>query len=121
MNCRTFVIIVLTLAFVLAMTVSVFADTPSAIKGDDDLILVGLKTENRSVTANDATGLKAVLLSIIGDYDTVITDYTYQSGSSGYYSHSISIERDYAWIWSCILLIVVMYCVFRAIGGIICK
>lgn len=121
MNGRLFVILVLTMAFVLAMAVSAYADTPSAIKSDDDLRLVDVQSTKQRVSANDSNGLKAVILGMIGDYETVITDYTYQSGSSGYYSHSISIEKDYAWIWSCIMLVVALYCTFRIIGGIICK
>lgn len=121
MPVRKFVIIVLTLAFVLAMAVSAYADIPSAIKNDDDLRLIEVKSTTKSVTANDSNGLKAVILGMIGDYETVITDYTYQSGASGYYSHSISIERDYAWIWSCVLFIVAVFCTFKIIGGLICR
>lgn len=86
---------------------------------DNDVKLKGVSVTRETVTANDATGFKAVMLSLLGDYETVVTDYTYQSGSSGYYSHSISIERDWAWIMSCAVFIVVLYCFFRAVGGIL--
>lgn len=89
--------------------------------GGDDLVLRSVNVSNERITSNDANGFKAVMLSLIGDYETVITDYTYQSGSSGYYSHSISIERDWSWIWSCIMFIVCIYCTFRAVGGILCR
>lgn len=89
--------------------------------GGDDLVLRSVNVSNERITANDANGFKAIMLSLIGDYETVITDYTYQSGSSGYYSHSISIERDWSWIWSCIMFIVCIYCTFRAVGGILCR
>lgn len=90
-----------------------------AYAADDDLILRSVNVSNEKVTASDANGFKAVMLSLIGDYETVITDYTYQSGTSGYYSHSISIERDWSWIWSCVCFIVVIYCFFRMIGGLV--
>lgn len=79
--------------------------------------LVSAETKSQRITAADATGLKAVMLSLIGDYETTITDYTYQSGSSGYYSHSINIERDWSWICSCGVFAIVLYCTFKAIGG----
>lgn len=90
-----------------------------AYAADDDLILRSVNVSNERVTASDANGFKAVMLSLIGDYETVITDYTYQSSASGYYSHSISIERDWSWIWSCVCFIVVVYCFFRSIGGML--
>lgn len=79
--------------------------------------LVSAETKSQRITAANATGLKAVILSLIGDYETTITDYTYQSGSSGYYSHSINIERDWSWICSCGIFAIVLYCTFKAIGG----
>lgn len=89
---------------------------------DNDIRLKGVSVTRETVTPQDANGLKAIMLELIGDYETVVTDYTYQSGSSGYYSHSISIERDWSWIFTCSLFIVVIYCVFRAVGGILsCK
>lgn len=103
----------------------VYADTTdSAISykiDDNDLTLVSVESSLKKVSSEDTNGLKSLLLEIIGDYDTVITDYTYQSGGSGYYSHSISIERDWAWIMTCALWIVITFCAFRIIGGILCR
>ena len=98
-------------------------DTDSDTTTDPDTVyilepeLVSAETKSQKITAADATGLKAVMLSLIGDYETTITDYTYQSGSSGYYSHSINIERDWSWICSCGVFAIVLYCTFKAIGG----
>lgn len=85
-----------------------------AIEGE----LVSVEKSLMRVSASDATGFKAVMLSLLGDYETVITDYTYQSGSSGYYSHSINIERDWSWICSAAIFGLVIFCVFRFIGGL---
>lgn len=68
------------------------------------------------VSASDSNGFKAVLLGLLGDYETVITDYEYRTGNNTYTSHSIQIERDYAWICSACVLGVVLFCVFRIIG-----
>ena len=112
---KKIIVVIMALAVVLCSSVFAFA-TDSAIKAP---VLEKVEITSKRVSAENSNGLKAVILGMIGDYETVITDYTYNNGS--YTSHSISIERDYAWIWSAILLVVVMYCVFRAIGGIICK
>lgn len=78
--------------------------------------LVNVEKSLMRVSANDATGFKAVMLGLLGDYETVITDYTYQSSGTGYYSHSISIERDWSWICSAAIFGLVIFCVFRVIG-----
>lgn len=72
------------------------------------------------VSASNSNGFKAVLLNLLGDYETVITDYTYQS-SNGYTSHSIQIERDWSWICSAAVLGVVLFCVFKLIGGLLVR
>lgn len=73
------------------------------------------------ISASDSTGFKSVMLSLIGDYETVVTDYTYQSGGSGYLSHSINVERDWSWIMSCAMFMLVVFCVFRLVGGFLCR
>lgn len=88
---------------------------------DNQVLLKSVSVSNEKITAEDATGFKAIMLSLIGDYETTVTDYTYQSGSSGYYSHSINVERDWSWIMSCCGFFLVVYCVLRTVGGLICK
>ena len=98
-------------------------DIMSLISGSRSTPIEGeLISSNKSVqrvSASDSTGFKSVVLSLLGDYETTITDYTYQS-SNGYTSHSIQIERDWSWICSACILGLVLFCVFRIIGGIIC-
>lgn len=87
---------------------------------DNTLTLKSVNVSNERITANDTNGLKSIMLDLIGDYETVVTDYVYQN-TSGYTTHSITIERDWSWILSCCLFIVVVYCTFRAVGGILWK
>lgn len=82
--------------------------------------LLEVKSTTNRVSASDATGLKSLMLTLIGDYDTVVTDYTYQS-SNGYTTHSIQIERDWSWIISAVLFAVVIYCTIRGIVAILCR
>lgn len=83
---------------------------------EDDMILTDVSTEVFRVSASDATGLKAVVLGVIGDYETVVTDYEYRSGSTSYVSHSIDIQPDYAWLCSCAIFLVCLYSMFRLYG-----
>lgn len=82
--------------------------------------LVEVKEVKTRVSPSDSNGLKAIILSLIGDYETVVTDYTYQS-SNGYYSHSIQIERDWSWIVSACIFALVIYCTIRGIVALACR
>lgn len=74
----------------------------------------------RTVTAQETSGLKAALLSVLGDYSPVIVEYQYTNSFDG----SITIERtsqpDYAWIAAAVLVIVFIFCLFK-LGVAICK
>lgn len=83
--------------------------------------LVNTTKSIQRVSASDATGFKAVLLNLLGDYETVVTDYEYRNNNNTYTSHSIQIERDYAWICSACVLGLVLFCVFRLIGGLLVR
>lgn len=89
----------------------------STISGE----LIGIEKTMMKVSANDSTGFKAIILSLIGDYETVITDYEYRNSGSTYTSHSINIERDWSWIISACIFALVVFCTFRIIGGLICR
>lgn len=69
------------------------------------------------VSASDTSGLHAILLTLIGDYNPIVKDYTYTS-NSGYTSHQIDIQPDWSWIMTAALFIVVIFCVFRFVGGL---
>lgn len=82
----------------------------------DDLTLVGINTYSLNpITPSETTGLKSVILSLIGDYDAVVVEYAYQN-SNGYNSYIREIQPDYVFLCSCGIFLVVIYCTFR-IGG----
>lgn len=83
--------------------------------------LVSVTSQQQRITASDTTGLKAVMLTLLGDYETTVTDYEYRTGSNSYTSHSINIERDWTWICSCGIFGILLWCTFRSIGGILCR
>lgn len=74
-------------------------------------------TEVLRISASDTSGFHAVILGLLGDYNPIVKDYTYQS-SQGYYSHSIDIQPDWSWICSSAIFALIIFCLFRLIGGI---
>ena len=86
----------------------------------DNMQLRSVNVSNERISASDANGFKSVVLGLIGDYNTIITDYTYQN-TQGYTQHSIDVTPDWSWIGSGVIFIVVVYCSFRIIGGLLCS
>lgn len=71
------------------------------------------------VTPSDANGFKAVILGLFGDYETVVTEHRYTS-SNGYTSVQVTTDPDYAWMIAAAIFTVVLYCLFRLLGGVLC-
>lgn len=70
------------------------------------------------VTPSDTSGLKAVLLSFIGDYDPPIVQFEYTS-SNNYKQYVNEIQPDYVWICSFALIALFIYCLFKLGGALI--
>jgi hypothetical protein len=86
---------------------------------DDDMILQSVDVYSASpITSDSTTGLKSVVLGLIGSYDTIVTDYTYNN-NNGYVSHTIEVQPDYVWMGSFLLLCLILYCLFRLGGAMI--
>lgn len=67
-----------------------------------------------------STGLKGVLLDILGPYDTVVTQFKYQQGNNSYYTYVNDISPDYPWIASALLFIVLLVSLFRFLRRCFC-
>lgn len=74
-------------------------------------------TEVLRISASDTSGFHAVVLGLLGDYNPIVKDYTYQS-TQGYISHSIDIQPDWSWICSAAIFALIIFCLFRLLGGI---
>lgn len=90
------------------------------IKATQENSNIEIVPDNTTITqlrlsSNDTSGLHSILLSLIGDYNPIAKDYTYQS-SNGYISHSIDIQPDYSWIASALIFAILLYCSFRLLG-----
>lgn len=80
----------------------------------DEFILTDMDIKSVKITANDTDGIKSALLSVMGDYETIVTDYTYNNGN--YTQHSIDIQPDYAWLAACLAFLVCLYSLMRIVG-----
>lgn len=86
----------------------------------EDVVLTGVsRVSIPPVTPSSTTGLKAALLTVLGNYDPVVVVYQYNSSSSGYSSYATDIQPDYAWIASAALLCLVIWCLFKLGGALI--
>lgn len=72
------------------------------------------------VGSSDATGLKSIMLALIGDWDSIIVEHAYAS-SNGYTNYLREVQLDYPWLCSCAIFLVMLYCLFRLGGSILCK
>lgn len=84
--------------------------------GLDDSVITNISVYSVSpITPDDSSGLKAILLDILGDYDSIVVEYEYQN-SNGYYNYLREIQPDYVWLCSAAIFLVIIYSVFR-LGG----
>lgn len=87
---------------------------------NDDVVLTGVsRVSVPPVTPSSTSGLKAALLTVLGNYDPVVVVYQYNTSSSGYSSYATDIQPDYAWIASAVLLCLVIWCLFKLGGALL--
>lgn len=87
----------------------------------DEGELMGVSTFSLNpITPDDATGLKAILLELIGDYDAIVVEYSYEN-TNGYTSYVREIQYDYPWLCACGLFVIVLFCILRGGFAVLCK
>lgn len=89
--------------------------------GIDESELVGVSTFSMvsPITPEDTTGLKSVLLSVLGDYDPIVVEYEYRNNNNTGYSYLREVMPDYVWCASFLMLSLMVYCTFRIGGALI--
>lgn len=102
----------------------VLAALPESVGSPDvvieDVVLTGVsRVSVPPVTPSSTTGLKAALLTVLGNYDPVVVVHQYQSSSSGYNSYATDVQPDYAWLASAVLLCLVIWCLFKLGGALL--
>lgn len=86
----------------------------------EDVVLTGVsRVSVPPVTPSSTTGLKAALLTVLGNYDPVVVVYQYNTSSSGYSSYATDIQPDFVWIASAVLLCLVIWCLFKLGGALL--
>lgn len=65
------------------------------------------------ITADDTSGLKAVLLNILGPYEPILFEYNYGTN----YNTGREVFEDQIWLCSFWMLALLVFCLFRLLGG----
>lgn len=97
----------------------VISEEVEEINPDTDLPVSVALMSVAPITPESTSGLKAVLLSVIGDYDPVVVEYEYRNNNNTGYSYLREILPDYPWCASFIMLALFVYCIFRLGGALI--
>lgn len=100
-------------------TEAIESSEPVLLPENNDLVLTSVDTHIMTVTPNDANGFKKVLLQLFGNYEMITKEYTYTS-NNGYTSKQVTTESDYPWMISAAIFAIVLYCLFRLLGGVLC-
>lgn len=66
-----------------------------------------------------ATGLKGIMINLLGPYMPTITQLRYQSNTSTNYTYVNDISPDFPWLCSCGIFAIVLFCVFKLLGGVL--
>lgn len=70
------------------------------------------------VTPSDATGFKAVLLGLLGNYDPPVVQFEYTTNNN-YKQYVNEIQPDFVWLCSCGLLALMIFCLFKLGGALL--
>lgn len=73
------------------------------------------------ITPSNTDGLKSVLLSLLGNYDPIIVEYRYMNSNNTTYSYLREAQPDYVWMASFILVALMIFCLFRLGGAVLCR
>lgn len=94
------------------------AGSPDVVS--EDVVLTGVsRVSVPPVTPSSTTGLKAALLTVLGNYDPVVVVYEYNISSSSSSRYVTDTEPDYVWIASAALLCLVIWCLFKLGGALL--
>lgn len=96
-------------------TILSYGDNIDLLDDNEALTLKSVSVSNERITPSDTNGFKSQLLTVLGDYEMVVTDYTY-SNTQGYTQHSIDVSPDYVWLSTALFALIGVYSVFRIIG-----
>lgn len=89
---------------------------------EDDFSVELLSVQSTPNTpVESSSGLKGILIQLFGPYSPTITQLRYQSNTSTNYTYVNDIAPDFPWLCSAGLFTVVLFCVFKLGGTLLCK
>lgn len=108
------------LVFILSVSFA-FADSDDVenTNGPTEYTQQEVDTTILRVSANNSTGFQRVILGLLGDYNSIVKDYTYITTSyngTQTTNHVVEITPDYSWICSACIFAICIYSIFRIIG-----
>lgn len=108
---------VLALLIILLTFVPAFASSSDRVLSDE---IQTVSTDVLRISASDTSGFHAVILGLLGDYNpiAVTTSYQYPSGQTYQTRYQVDVEPDWSWICTAAIFIVIIFCLFRLIGGL---
>lgn len=80
-----------------------------------------MSLDDGSTPLAPAGSLKAIMGNLIGQYSPIVVQYRYQTSSSGQYSYVREIQPDYAYVCCMALFGLMVFCLFRLGGAILCR
>lgn len=113
----TLLIVLLSCVGVFASSDDIRVDTSFPEIREDEEVSVTIKAS--PVTPSNTSGFHNVIITLLGNYEPITVDYTYQSGTNYQNtSHSITTAPDWSWICSAAIFAIIIFCLFRLIGGL---
>lgn len=108
---------VLALLIILLTFVPAFASSSDRVLSDE---IQTVSTDVLRISASDTSGFHAVILGLLGDYNpiAVTTSYQYPSGNTYQTRYQVDVEPDWSWICTAAIFIVIIFCLFRLVGGL---
>lgn len=105
------------LLILLLSVLPVFADSGDGVLYRE---VETISTDVLRISAQDTSGFHAVVLGLLGDYNpiAVTTSYQYPSGQTYQTRYQVDVEPDWSWICTAAIFVVIIFCLFRLIGGL---
>lgn len=117
---RNRLIVVISCALLLTFVFSCVSAFASDDSGDPVEPVTKVDTEVLRISASQTNGFHAVVLGLLGDYNpiAVTTTYQYPSGNTYQNRQQVDVEPDWSWICSAAIFALIIFCLFRLVGGI---
>ena len=118
---RISLVFCLSIVLICSALLPCFADDDPASLSD---LPSEVTVEPLRISPSNTSGFHAVVLGLLGDYNpiAVTTAYQYPSGTGFQTRYQVDVEPDWSWICTAALFVVIIFCLFRLIGGLFsCK